>query len=535
MKYINFVFFALIIYLISCQSVEESSINPPNIIVILADDLGYADLGCYGSEIHTPNIDKLASQGTQFTQFYTTARCCPSRASLLTGLYPHQTGIGHLDLDLGHPSYQGNLNEKCLTMAEVLRPKGYTTLISGKWHVGMDTAVWPINRGFDKSFFTHSGGNYFNTENTKLFTDTTRYYSNDEDFYLTDAITNNAIEFISNDTKEASPFFLYLTYTAPHFPLHAKESDVEKYADTYKIGWDSLRINRFKKMRELKVIPSQAKLSKRDEIIPDWNSLTEEEKARETRKMAVYAAMVDCVDQNIGKLLSTLEKEGKLENTYIFFMSDNGACHEEIEKLPWAKPNSAMVGTEASNASVGYPWASVSNTPFRKFKHWTHEGGIISPFIVWNGKNKTHRLDTTNTLHLIDIAPTIYQLAGADYPSNKEILPMEGIDFSPALHSNGPVVRTSPLYWEHEGNEAIRDQNIKLVKDFLNTDWEMYDLKNDPTEINDLYYQQTEKANQLLTKHEKWKERTGVVPWDGPKQVLDSLFIGWFGAPLEIR
>ena len=325
--------------------------------------MGYADLGCYGSEIQTPNIDRLAAQGTQFTQFYTTSRCCPSRASLLTGLYPHQTGVGHLDLDLGHPSYQGNLNNQCLTMAEVLQPEGYTTLVSGKWHVGMDTAVWPVNRGFKKSFFTHSGGNYFNTKNTKLFTDTTRYHSDNEDFYLTDAITDKAIEFVSQESKDDNPFFLYLAYTAPHFPLHAKESDVEKYADTYKIGWDSLRIQRFKKMQELQFIPANAQLSERDDVIPAWDTLTEEEQDKEARKMAVYAAMVDCVDQNVGALLEVLEKQGKLDNTYIFFMSDNGACHEEIEKLPWAKPNPALVGTEASNASVGYPWASVSNTP----------------------------------------------------------------------------------------------------------------------------------------------------------------------------
>ena len=425
----------------------------PNILVILADDMGYSDIGCFGSEIHTPNIDRLASDGVRFTQTYNCARCSPSRACLLTGLYPHETGMGLNYMGTSdNPAYKGYINEHSATIADVLSGAGYKTMMSGKWHIGHDRPHWPRDSGFDQFWGILDGAsNYFRPGKNS------RMVQNDDpvvvgkDFYMTDAITDHCVDFLQHDGRGAQPFFFYLAYTAPHWPLQAHPEDIAKYQGKYLIGWDEVRRQRFERMRKLGVLDPQWELSPRDTDAPSWDD--EKNKVEMDRRMAVYAAQIECMDRGIGRVLDTLAATGADKNTLIFFLSDNGASAEVREK---GGPDVQTGGVD-SFRSYTLPWANVSNTPFRLFKSWVNEGGISTPMIIrWPGVVPAGGAWHREVTHLIDVMPTCLEAAGAHYPEEShgnKLYPLDGKSLVPLLKGDR-WERDKPLVWEHEGNAA---------------------------------------------------------------------------------
>jgi len=506
----------------------------PNLVLILADDLGFSDIGSYGSEIETPNLDRLAAHGLRFTQFYNCGRCCPSRASILTGLYPHQTGIGYMNGNHGMPGYTGDLNNRCVTIAEALREVGYQTWISGRWHV---TPVnpshhnWPLQRGFDRFYGTiHGAGSYYDP--VTLARGNEYIQPEGADFYYTDAISDNACRFLE-DGKADQPFFLYLSYTAPHWPLHARPQDIVRCRDRYLAGWDELRKRRYQRQREIGLMESGWPLSPREPGVPAW----EQAKDREWQalRMAVYAAQVESMDRGIGRVISCLEKSGRLDDTLILFASDNGGCAEEMNPklrgihLPektrqgcpvhFGNDPSILPGPEDTYASYGVPWANVSNTPFRLFKQYVHEGGIASPLIAhWPSGIASRGGFCRQAAHVIDIMSTSLELARATYPAEVRgcpVLPCEGRSLLPALQGKPSEPRI--LYWEHRGNRALLKDHRKLVSRAVASDagkWELYDLTDDRTELRDQAAAHPEEVKVLEQLYEDWARRCGVMPWD---------------------
>jgi arylsulfatase A-like enzyme len=499
---IRWVLFSLLLTAAVPQEVTKPP--RPSIVILLADDLGFSDLGCYGSEISTPNLDRLAKGGLRFTQFYNTTRCCPSRASLLTGLYPHQAGMGHMVEGRPQPAYQGFLNDRCVTMAEVLRGAGYRTLMSGKWHVGEKRPHWPVDRGFDRYFGLISGAsNYFKLEKGRTMAmDGEPWTPPAEGFYMTDAIADHAVRFI--DEAKGKPMFLYVAFTAPHWPLHAPPEEIAKYRGKYRDGWDALRERRHQKQVELGIVDSKWPLTPRDEKAPAWTDVKDAD-GRDLR-MAVYAAQVDRLDQQIGRILAKLD-----QNTLVFFLSDNGGCAEEIHR----GQKGAEIGTVDSFESYGLPWANASNTPFRLYKHWVHEGGIATPLIVsWPAVIKTGGTITDQPGHLIDLMATCVDVAEAEYPKTfqgREITPLEGKSLVPVFRT-GTREGHAAIFWEHEGNKAIRKGKWKLVARHKAA-WELFDLGADRTEMTNLLTQEPERAKEMAAEWEKWAGKVGVEPW----------------------
>lgn len=535
------------ITLFSCSSEKVES---PNIILILADDMGFSDIGCYGGEIRTPNLDNLASGGIRFSQFYNTARCCPTRASILTGLYPHQAGFGHMTEDRGLSGYQGDLNEQCVTIAQVLKEAGYSTYMSGKWHVTKqmgywtgDTNLtskhnWPLQRGFDRFWGTIVGAGSFYDPAT--LTDGNIPTKPEKDlFYYTDEISHKTVQYI-NEHKDSNPFFIYVAYTAPHWPLHALEEDIQKYLGMYDIGWDSIREERMDRMIQIGLINEDWQMSNRDSAVPGWDSI--DNKTLQAYRMAVYAAQIDRMDQGIGRILHSLKEQGKLDNTLILFLADNGGCAETLTEY-WKgifiprvtrSGDSVMLGNnhpdlmpgpEITYQSYSRPWANVSNTPFRMYKHWVHEGGIATPLIAhWPEKIRNTGKFNHEPGHLIDIMATCVDVASAKYPdqfNGQQIVPMQGISLVPAFEGN-ELTRNTPLYWEHEGNRAIRTGKWKLVSrvkrnlNFTKEDkdqWELYDLEADRTEMIDLAGQYPERVEAMSALWDEWASSADVTPW----------------------
>ncbi|MHC4157900.1 MAG: sulfatase-like hydrolase/transferase [Planctomycetota bacterium] len=503
-------------------SVGEASCDRPNIILIMADDLGFSDIGCYGSEVYTPNLDRLAAEGVRFTQFYNVARCCPTRASLLTGLYPHQVGMGGMVNhagDIRPPGpYQGYLNDKCVTIAEVLKDAGYHTLMSGKWHVGESRPHWPTDRGFEKYFGLISGAaNYFDITKGKakdrkrqMAIDDKPYLPPKDNFYMTDAITEHAVNFIDQSSCDDKPFFLYVAYTAPHWPLHALPEDIAKYKGKYLMGWDVLRKQRYARQVEMGIIDKRWPLTPRDETAIPWNEVKDKELM--DLKMAVYAAQIDRMDQGVGKLLAKLKEIGKEENTLILFLSDNGGCAETGPLGFDSRNNGLPPGGVDSYMSYGCSWANASNTPFRLFKKWVHEGGISTPFIAyWPCVIKDKGSINNHVCHVIDIMATCVDLAGTKYPNtfnNRKILPIEGKSLLPIFEGKQRTGH-SYLYWEHMKHEAVRHDKWKLVARKPGR-WELYDLELDRSEMNNLSDKYPEIAQQLKSKYQEWAIRWGV-------------------------
>jgi arylsulfatase A-like enzyme len=527
----------------------------PNIVVILADDVGFSDIGCYGGEINTPNLDKLAAGGLRYTQFYNNARCCPSRASLMTGLYPHQAGVGWMMTDNGVDGYRGNLNRHCVTLAEVLRTAGYATYMVGKWHLTpapspeqiesgkFSTDNWPLQRGFDRFYGTIHGAGSFYDPNTLVRDNELIPPDDPENFYYTDALSKNATQYIREHSGDG-PFFLYVSYTAAHWPLHAKPEDIAKYKGRYDEGWGKIREARLKRLHDEGIVGLNVALSPQAR---EWDK--EERREWQIARMEVYAAMLDSMDQGIGQIVETLREQGQLENTLVLYMQDNGACAEEMkssessatrEGLEPAEPMSpdalqtrmvpehtrdgrpvrwgrgVMPGPADTYIEVGREWANASNTPFRLFKHFVHEGGIATPLIAhWpQGIARKGELERKPG-HLIDIMPTLVELAGATYPEtfhdNQQVYAMEGVSLVPTFRGES-FERPNPLFWEHEGNRAVRDGNWKLVARGANGKWQLYNMGNDRSELHDVASLEPAKVAALASAWQAWAERAHVLP-----------------------
>ena len=515
--------------LVSTRSIHASDAKKPNIVVILADDLGFSDIGCYGSEIPTPNLDRLAAKGIRFTQFHNTGRCCPTRASLLTGLYSHQAGVGHMVQDLGKPAYSGSLNQRCVTVAQLLKLRGYRTFMIGKWHVCHlkdDRANWPLQRGFDKFFgLIGSVRSYFDPPT--LTRDNTPIQA-EPGFYLTDAITDNAIAYVKEAAKEKEPFFLYVAHVAPHWPLQALPEDIAKHRGNYKEGWDAVREARYRRQIAMKLIDPRWKLSPRDADVSAWEKTPN--KDWQDYRMAVYAAQIDRMDQGVGRLMKTLKDAGQEDNTLVIFLSDNGGNSEEI--LPdWRGkmfPDQTRDGraTRVGNLpsvnpgpddvfqSNGRPWGNASNTPFRLFKHWAHQGGIATPLIAYWPATISRTSITDQPGHVIDLMATCLDVAGGSYPAkfqDRELTPMEGKSLLPILKGETRIAHDA-MFWEHEGNRAIRQGKWKLVAEHARP-WELYDLDADRTELNDLAARHPLIVETMRRRYDLWADSVGVVAW----------------------
>ena len=505
----------------------------PNIIVMMADDMGISDLGCYGSEIATPNLDRLAKNGIRFTQFYNNARCCPTRATLMTGLYPHQAGVGHMMEDYNAPGYRGDLNKECVTIPEVMRTAGYRTAMAGKWHVTPynkdDNHNWPLQRGFEKYYgIIHGASSYYNP--VSLTRDNTPIQGGGDDYYLTDEIAKNASSYIEEFGKGSDPFFLYVAFTSPHWPLHAMQSDIDKYKDRYNKGWDALRADRHKRMIEMGLVDKRWPLTPRDDSAPRWEDAPD--KGWYARRMAVYAAQIDRMDQNVGRILETLKKTGREDDTLILFLADNGGCAEELgpnqvaPHIPKTTRAGAemrrgnrpeiMPGPEETYQSYGLPWANASNTPYRLYKHWVHEGGISTPLIAhWpNGIAKkgtiTHQMG-----HIMDLMATCVDAGQATYPATYKgnaIKPVEGKSLIPILAGKQRAGYQS-LFWEHEGNRAVRQGKWKLVARNAK-EWELFDVEADRTEMKNLAAKQPDRAKSMAAAYSAWARRANVMPFD---------------------
>ncbi|MBZ4044131.1 arylsulfatase [Flavobacterium hibisci] len=508
----------------------------PNVILIMVDDMGYSDLGNYGSEINTPNLDRLAKEGTRLREFYNNSICAPTRASLLTGQYQHKAGVGYFDVNLGLPAYQGYLNKESLTLGEVFRSGGYSTLMSGKWHVGSeDKAQWPNQRGFDKFYGILKGAaNYFNTDGlpfgktpypVALIRNNEELHPKADSYYFTDEIGNNAVQFLDEQNKENKPFFLYLAFTAPHWPLQAKPVDIARYRGKFDEGWDVLREKRIKKLKENGILLADQTIAPRDPEVPEWNKLTYDEKQFWKAKMEVYAAMVDNMDQNVGKVLDKLKTLKKDKNTLIIFISDNGAQGGFNTYNPLRRglvKNDGPIGTSGSFDYQEQNWAYLSNTPLQDYKNNMHEGGFSSPFIAWYpSKIKAGRIDK-GTGHLIDLAPTFYDLAGIQYPKELNGVtsnPLPGKSLLPVLIDGASEVnRGAPIFWERAGNRAVRDGKWKLVSIYPSYQWELYNLENDRGETKDVAQQNPGIVNELSAKYFDWADKTGVVEYSKFKQ-----------------
>jgi arylsulfatase len=536
----------------------------PNVIVIMADDMGYSDLGCYGSEIATPNLDALAQGGVRFTQFYNTARCCPTRASLLTGLYPHQAGIGHMMNDRELDGYRGDLNRRSLTIAEALKPAGYRSYMVGKWHVTKkvnpagesEKHNWPLQRGFDRFYGTiHGAGSFYDpnslTRDNSLISPYADPDYRPKEFFYTDAINDHAARFVADHarTHAAQPFFMYVAHTAPHWPLHAKPADIAKYKGKYDAGYDAIRAARVAKMKQLGLLDPRWQTA--PQAGGTWREVPD--RTFELRCMEVYAAMIDCLDQGIGRLVAELKRTGQWENTLILFLQDNGGCAENMGRnrnqppaSRAAKPTLAPLAADYRQPDMipkqtrdGYPirqgygvlpgasdtyhaygeaWANVSNTPFREYKHWVHEGGISTPLVAhWPAGIPAARRNALEPqpAHLIDLMATCVDLAGATYPATRDgekIHPLEGASLRPAL-SGRPLARKEPIFFEHEGNRAVRDGQWKLVAKGPAGAWELYDMAADRTEMNNLAARETARVKTMVAQWEAWARRADVLPW----------------------
>lgn len=520
----RFILLLPLLILFSCQSnitdqeVDQSN-KPPNVIIIMVDDMGFSDLGCYGGEIQTPNLDALAENGVRFTRFYNAARCCPSRASLLSGQYPHRAGMGRmvnaLEGELTKGPYQGYLRQDSIqTIAQVLGRAGYKNYMSGKWHLGERPEHWPLKYGFDEYFGLISGASSYYTIRTdqkrvrQMVHNDQLWTPPAEDFYMTTAITDTAVAQINRhqSTQQDKPFFQYVAYTAPHWPLHAPEQTIEKYKGQYDRGWDSLRYQRFQKQLDLDLLNFKYQLPTRPESIPAWEDTPD--KATWSKKMEVYAAMVDEMDQGVGKIITALKQNKQLDNTLILFLSDNGGCAESVSGKKLNQPGSA-IGAKGSYVAYREPWAWVSNTPFRNYKKWTHEGGIATPLIAhWPNKIKSTGKITQQTGHLIDLLPTIIDATHSSYTSMGNF-PLPGQSLLPYLISPEQRTVKRKLFWEHFDHKAYIEGDWKIVK-AKDSDWELYDITIDRTEQFSHSQAKPVRLGNMTRAYEGWAEEIGI-------------------------
>lgn len=549
------------------EAVCAEPLGRPNVVLIMADDMGYSDIGCYGSEIRTPALDRLAANGLRFTQFYNTSRCCPTRAALLTGLYSHQAGIGLMTSDRGYDAYRGDLNRRCVTIAEALRPAGYRNYMSGKWHVTRHAGPnasnhnWPLQRGFDRFYGTITGaGSFYDPatlcrDNTFVTPENDQQYQPDE-FYYTDAISDNAVRYLQDHRRDHpdDPFFMYVAYTCAHWPMHAPEDEIARYDGFYDDGYEPIRRRRYQQAKRLGVIEDRWALSPG---AADWGKTPHQD--WEIRCMEVYAAMVTRMDEGIGRVVDELQSQGQLDNTIVMYLQDNGGCAEgfgrasnadkrdkfdfkpfgpdDLQTKIWPPMQTrdgrwvrtgpeTMPGAEDTFVAYGVGWANTSNTPFRGYKHDGYEGGISTPLIVhWPAGIPSERRNRIvhDPAHLIDLMPTCLEAAGAEYPvvlADNRIQPMEGISLLPAFRGER-IERRAPLGFEHHGNLALRDGRWKIVSAYRRnqqTRWELYDMELDRTELNDLSQSDPQRLAAMVEKWQAWADRVGVQPWPFPNK-----------------
>jgi len=553
MRHLSFFFFLLMAAWQTAMPQQKKIGRRPNIVLIMADDLGFSDIGCYGGEIHTPNIDYLAANGLRFSSFYNTSRCCPTRAALLTGQYNHRAGIGHMTDDENQPGYRGYLTDNTVTLAEVLKAAGYHTAMSGKWHVSnttiqpvpADQLQWlhhhaehplfspldqyPTSRGFEKYFGNIWGVvDYFDP--FALVNGTTPVKSVPANYYHTDAINDTAVAYINGLGRLGKPFFLYVAETAPHWPLMALPEDIEKYKDTYREGWDSIRVRRYRRMTDLGLIdPEKASLSPRQENQLSWKDNADS--VWDARAMAVHAAMIDRMDQGIGRIIAALRANGQLDNTLILFLSDNGASPENCaaygpgfdrpaetrdgQKIIYDIRKQVLPGAETTYASIGMRWANVANTPYRYAKAESYEGGIHTPMIAFwpGGISAAKGSICRQTAHVIDFMATFLELANAKYPvkfNNHVISETQGVSFVPALKGKTGKIHEA-LFNEHFGARYVRVNGWKLVAR-KNEQWKLYHISEDETELHDLSAQYPDKVIELEKRWKEWAAANKVFP-----------------------
>lgn len=530
----------------SAELTKREQDSRPNIVLILADDMGFSDIAPYGSEISTPNLDRLAKEGLRFTQFYNNPRCCPSRASLLTGLYSQQAGMGLMTADYGrypYPGYRGDLSSDCVTIAEALRPGGYRTAISGKWHLtpnrkNFSKDNWPLQRGFEQFFGTIEGaGSYYDPSSLSRGNEHLEIESGQK-FYYTDEIAKNAVDFIDDMHGTGAPFFLYAAFTSPHWPLQAPEELIAKYENMYNTGWDDLRRARHERQIRMGIVEEKWGMTARDPRVPVWQAASY--KQWEARRMAVYAAMIERLDHGIGRIMAKLDELRIADNTLVLFMSDNGGNFEEMNDpgdqaprpawLPYKtrdgrpvirgnKPD-VMPGPANTYQSIGIPWGNCANTPFRLYKHYAHEGGISSPLIVRWPRGIRQKGTLTHQLgHETDLMPTFLDLAHVSYPekakSGQKPPALAGTSLRPIFEGRTRTGR-GPFFWEHEGNAAMRDGRWKLVSRFPDA-WELYDMEADRTEMHDVAELDPARVQQMAAQYRTWAQRVGVQKWPMPE------------------
>ena len=522
--YVAFLVCCFLLCALGCQRPEQAEKTPsPNIVIILADDMGYSDIGSYGGEIATPNLDALAANGLRFHHFYNAARCCPTRAALLTGVYPHEAGMGGMvssvDSDPPPGPYQGFLSDSTVTCAELLREAGYATYMAGKWHVGEKPEHWPRQRGFDRYFGLISGASSYyelveEPRVRQLVLDDSLWFPPAEGFYMTDAFTDYADEFLTNhfSEKKEQPFLLYLAYTAPHWPLHALPEDIASYENRYTSGWDSLRQQRYEKMLRIGAIDTTFTLSPWDTTATRWDQVTNRNEW--VRRMQVYAAMVDRMDQNIGRVFQTLKENNAWDNTLILFLSDNGGCAEDISGRNLNDP-SVPIGARGSYVAYRKPWAVASNTPFRRYKQWTEEGGIATPLIAhWPAGISRKNEWVQPYAHVVDIMATCAEVAGIPYPTTYQghlIKPQRGQSLLPLLTGDSLPTPSRPLYWEHFGNQAMRQGPWKLISHGPDYQWSLFNMREDPTELHDVAVEYPRVLQEMAKEYEDWASAVGVV------------------------
>jgi len=513
----------LILWLISAQML--SAADRPNIVLIIADDMGYSDLGCYGGDIETPHLDALAKEGLRFTGFHVNNMCWPTRASLMTGLYP-KTALPKKG------AAEGGLHPRATTLPQALHDIGYTTLMSGKWHLSdpkePDGPNAPQHRGFDHFYGTiYGASDFFAPAGVQLDgKDMTHEWQNNPDYYYTDAITDYALKFLQD--RDDKPFFLYVAYNSAHWPLHARPQDINHYHGRFAAGWDELRRQRHARMKQLGVVNPDWSLSPRNPEVPAWEDASD--KQWQERRMEVYAAQVTCMDRNIGRIVKYLKDTGQFDNTLLLYMHDNGGCHVEYGPKrtgSWTRDFTTdgkhqpitpgnipgiMPGPQTTFQSYGYGWANVSNTPFRLYKQFDHEGGTRSPLVVsWPAgidRNRAGKL-SHQLGHAIDIMPTLLDVAGAEI-ERQQPLPFEGRSLREAIVDAGDRPDSNrTIFWHHARGKAVRDGDWKIVSQDKQQ-WELYRLSDDGTELNDLADKLPDRVTEMNRQFVEWEGRTNL-------------------------
>ena len=534
---------------LGAASAQAAPAKRPNILLIVADDLGYTDLGAYGAEISTPNLDKLASGGVKMTGFYASPFCSPTRSMLMSGSDNHLVGFGDMaELMLpeqrGKPGYEGNLNERVVPMAQVLKDAGYRTAMAGKWHLGVKEEYSPASRGFEQSYAMVMGGaSHWGDQSGIVAMDPAKppkaiYRENGkaidiprDGFYSSQAFTDKLLDYLKSGEKSGKPFFGYLAFTAPHWPLHAPDADIAKYEGRYKEGYDKLRKERLERMKRLGIVPADTPVYEGHAHWPKWESLTPAQQEAEARRMTVYSAMVDHMDRQIGRVLDYLKATGELDNTFIFFMSDNGADGNSVYDVgrtrEWIEKDmdnsTANTGKPGSFIEYGPGWAQVGSTPFKLYKSFMYEGGIAVPAIAWGPGIKGGALKR-EFAHVTDVAPTIFELAGARHPGTeyqgKPVLPLRGKSMVSWLQGKASTVRSDQdaVGWELGGRKALRKGDWKIVyanKPWGKDGWELYNIAKDRTESRDLADENPQKLGEMIVAWKQYVAETGTLEIEG--------------------